>query len=167
MASLVRRFFPVGRCTRGRLIAVLFLISIAKIFADLGSHRRIELTFNLGFSFDALSDPASYPLWRVAGEVVISLVLAYMAVGRLHDIARSGWWLAAIVALPFAGEAIGLPEIAFLSLIAWLALLFWSPTIGPNHYGPDPRGWASREHYDAQQASLNPPQSADNQSAAR
>jgi uncharacterized membrane protein YhaH (DUF805 family) len=167
VASFARRFFPVGRCTRGRLIGVLFLISIAKFLVDLGSRGRIELTFNLGFSFDALSNPASYPLWRVFVEVVVGLIIAYMVVGRLHDISRPGWWLAVIIALPFIGEAIGLPEIAFLSLIIWLALLFWSPTIGPNIYGPDPRGWKSREHYDTQLAELNRPQGTNDQTAAR
>ncbi|KGB53454.1 putative membrane protein [Sphingopyxis sp. LC81] len=167
MQALVRRFFPVGRCTRGRLFALLILGSIGTFAADFATTGRVELMLNLGFRFDALSDPASYAWWRVAAEVVFGLVLVYMAVGRLHDIARPGWWLALLVALPYAGEAVGLPELAFVSLILWLALIFWSPTIGPNAYGADPRGWKSREQYDAQQAALNPKPDSDDQPATR
>ncbi len=167
MQAVLRKLFPVGRCTRGRLIAVLILGSVGTIAADYATFGRAELFLNLGFRFDALSDPLNYPLWRVAVEGVFGLLLAYMAVGRLHDISRSGWWLALLVALPFIGDAIGLSEIAFLSLIGWLALVFWSPTIGPNAYGADPRGWKSREQYDAQQAALNQRPDSNDQSAAR
>ena len=161
------RLFPVGRCTRGRLIAILILGSVGTMAADYASFGRVELLLNLGFRFEALSNPLDYPLWRVAAEGVFGLVLAYMAVGRLHDISRPGWWLALLVALPFIGDAVGLPEIAFLSLIGWLALLFWSPTIGPNIYGADPRGWKSREQYDAQQAALARRPDSSDQSATR
>lgn len=164
---MMSRFYPVGRCTRGRIIGLLVVISIAKFFADFSAYGRMEFMLNLGFGFEALTDPFNYPAWRVAAEAAFSLILAYMAVGRLHDISRPGWWLAVIVALPYVGEAIGLPAIAFVSLIAWLALIFWSPTIGPNAYGPDPRGWKSREHYDAQQATLHPQPDTSDQPAAK
>lgn len=162
MQALLRKLFPVGRCTRGRLIALLILGSVGTFAADFASTGRVNLMLNLGFRFDALTAPADYAWWRVAAEAVFGLVLIHMAVGRLHDISRPGWWLALLVALPYAGEAIGLPEIAFVSLIGWLALIFWSPTIGPNRYGADPRGWQSREQFEAQEAKLHQrPGSAD------
>jgi uncharacterized membrane protein YhaH (DUF805 family) len=155
MNAFAQRFFPIGRCTRGRIVALLIVGSIGTFAADFAATGRVELMLNLGFRFDALSDPANYAWWRIAAEAVFGLILVYAAVGRLHDISRPGWWLAILLALPFAGETIGLPELAFVSLIGWLALIFWSPTIGPNAYGADPRGWKSREQFETQQAALH------------
>lgn len=167
MSSLLRRFFPVGRCTRGRIIGMLVVVSGVTFFADLAAYGQMNFMINLGLSVKALTHPSDYPLWRVAVEAVFGLIVLYMAAGRLHDISRPAWWLAVIVALPYIGEAIGLPAIAFVSLIAWLALIFWSPTVGPNAYGPDPRGWTSREQYDAQQAKLYPQSEGTDQPAAK
>ena len=139
------------------MLACLILGSVGFIFADLQLSGRLRLTLDLGFQWRALRDIANAPLWRIAAEVVYDLVLIYLAVGRLHDISRSGWWLAALAALPFAGLAIGLPEIGAVTIIGWLALVFWPGTIGPNAYGGDPRGWKSREQYEAQKAALERP----------
>lgn len=167
MEEVKRRLFPIGRCTRGQILALLVSISILKFFFNFIAFGQVSLTLNLGFGLEALTDPANYPLWYVATEALFGLSLAYLAVGRLHDIARPGWWLAILLALPYAGDLVGLPEIAFVSLIAWLALIFWSPTIGPNIYGADPRGWTSRDHYEAQRAALRQHPPAEDQAADR
>ena len=156
------RPFPIGRCTRGRIIGLLIFISAAKFWADFFAFGRLQLTLNLGFASNALSNPSDYPPWYVAAEAAFALALAYMAVGRLHDISRSGWWLALIASIAYAADPIGLPALALLSLPLWLALIFWPPAVGPNRYGADPRGWQSRDHYEAQRAALRPlPQDGD------
>ncbi len=52
-----------------------------------------------------------------------------VAVRRLHDIGRSGWWYLLVFAI----------------IIGWIVLLIWfctEGTKGPNEYGPDPKGGA-------------------------
>jgi uncharacterized membrane protein YhaH (DUF805 family) len=77
---------------------------------------------------------------------------------------RSGWWVLTLPALTLlslvAGSSTALggaliPLVLIAVLLAyWLALLLWPGTIGPNRFGPDPRGWDSRAHYDAQRQRL-------------
>lgn len=48
-----------------------------------------------------------------------------VAIRRMHDVGRSGWWLL----------------ILFIPLIGALVVLYWfvqRGTVGPNEYGPDP-----------------------------
>jgi uncharacterized membrane protein YhaH (DUF805 family) len=50
-----------------------------------------------------------------------------VAVRRLHDLDRTGWWLL----------------IGFIPLVGWIILLIWyctRGTAGPNRFGPDPLG---------------------------
>ena len=55
-----------------------------------------------------------------------------VAVRRLHDLDRSGWWIL----------------IGLIPLIGWIILIVWycsRGTVGPNRFGPDPLatdGWA-------------------------
>jgi uncharacterized membrane protein YhaH (DUF805 family) len=86
---------------------------------------------------------------------IASLSLAYLvwwlplpalAVRRLHDQDKAGWW-ALLLVLPTAiarlsGKGVlGTPTLIVLEAIylGGLVLLFWKPTDGPNRYGPDPR----------------------------
>ncbi len=82
-----------------------------------------------------------------------------VAVRRLHDTNRSGWWILAplapyllvIVAVsmsvsspdsaPLAGVIAMVGGLAVLALgITLLVFMFLEGTRGPNHYGPDPKG---------------------------
>lgn len=57
--------------------------------------------------------------------LVILLPSLAVAVRRLHDLGRSGWWLL----------------IWLIPLIGWIILIWWFATKGedgPNGYGPDP-----------------------------
>lgn len=59
----------------------------------------------------------------------LAVLLPHLAVGarRLHDIDRSGWWLL----------------VGFVPLVGWIVLLVFfvqDGTVGPNRYGPDPKG---------------------------
>jgi uncharacterized membrane protein YhaH (DUF805 family) len=60
-------------------------------------------------------------LWSLA-TLLPSLAVA---VRRMHDVGRSGWWLL----------------IAFVPLVGALVILYWfvqRGTVGPNEFGPDP-----------------------------
>jgi uncharacterized membrane protein YhaH (DUF805 family) len=63
----------------------------------------------------------------VGGLVELLLILPSLAVAvrRLHDIDKSGWWLL----------------IGFVPVIGWLVFIYWACTkglLGPNRFGPDP-----------------------------
>ncbi len=58
-------------------------------------------------------------------DIVVALPALAVAVRRLHDIDKSGWWVL----------------LWFVPIIGWLFLLIWhctKGTLGPNRFGPDP-----------------------------
>lgn len=117
-------------------------------------HSLGGLFLNFGVRLDALVAFRTAPLWRIGIEAAYDVVLIILAVARLHDFGKPGWWLAILAALPLAG-AVGLGTApAMIALIGWLAMFFWPGDVGPNAFGPDPRGWQSREHFEQQQRAL-------------
>jgi uncharacterized membrane protein YhaH (DUF805 family) len=75
-----------------------------------------------------------------------------VAVRRLHDIDRSGWWLVApfgftllgflLTSVPGAAGGLGMlalliGSVASVVLLVWLCM---NGTRGPNRFGPDPKG---------------------------
>ena len=99
-------------------------------------------------------------LWSLIGLGLIIPSLA-VAVRRLHDTNRSGWWILAPLVpyvLAFAlmfgsGSKDGFAAagmLGFLCILAAMVLglvllvfMFLDGTPGPNRYGPDPKGRAS------------------------
>jgi uncharacterized membrane protein YhaH (DUF805 family) len=85
-----------------------------------------------------------------------SLLFLWLAWRRFQDHDRPGWLALVPTAyayalwLPPLRLLVLLPELAALVglvlLLALLVGLFLPPTVGPNRYGPDPRGWRSPEH---------------------
>jgi uncharacterized membrane protein YhaH (DUF805 family) len=144
----------IGRYGRGTILLLLLVGSIGFNAVDFMVFQRLSLMLNVGFRFDALGNPAAVPAWRSAAEAAFNIILLVVAIGRLHDADKSGWWLLGLVALPIVALLIGAPSIALVALVGWIALLFWPGTIGPNRFGADRSGWASREQYDAQKATL-------------
>jgi uncharacterized membrane protein YhaH (DUF805 family) len=78
-----------------------------------------------------------------------------VAVRRLHDTNRSGWWLLAPLAgyvVMFIGAGVGGSVGGILAMVGMIAVLglgltlivfmFLEGTRGPNNYGPDPKGEA-------------------------
>ena len=76
-----------------------------------------------------------------------------VAVRRLHDIDRSGWWLAlplivvgifSAMLLLFAVRNVALPiMMVFIAICIFVVLIYWfcqPGTLGPNRYGADPFG---------------------------
>lgn len=99
-----------------------------------------------------------YGLYMIYALAVLVPSIA-VAVRRLHDTDRSGWWilapLAPYVVVILAGMmAVASPDMAavagILAMIAMLAVVvlaivllvfyFMEGTRGPNKYGPDPKG---------------------------
>ena len=64
-----------------------------------------------------------FPLFGLA----IILPSLAVAVRRLHDLDRAGWWI----------------FINLIPIIGWIILIIWyctRGTVGPNRFGPDPLG---------------------------
>ena len=147
MRGLLARLGLLGRSTRtaifGYLVACL-LASVALWFLALGALREQVLR-------GAAVPIAQLPEWVLYVQAAFALALLWLSVRRFQDQDRPGW----IALAPYAASALvwaGLPEI--LGGLVWLAFLIGlilPPTIGPNRYGPDPRGWKSRDHYLQQQ----------------
>lgn len=133
-----------GRSTRTELVAFYLLVM---------------LILALGLALSLI-----VPVLRSAGIAVIGwlLLLALLcpsvalAVRRLHDSGRSGWW--ALLAAPanvldlfhdfYAGPPLepemaaplaDLAGLAGLASLGLLVLLLWNDDPGPNRYGPNPR----------------------------
>jgi uncharacterized membrane protein YhaH (DUF805 family) len=105
----------------------------------------IQIVFSVvlsavGGSAMMMSDPsAAVGLGGAAGVVMLALCVVMLgllipslavAVRRLHDTNRSGWWL-----------LIGL--IPFLGALALLIFYVLDGTPGPNRFGPDPKDRAA------------------------
>ncbi|MEA3035860.1 MAG: hypothetical protein QOH04_1625 [Sphingomonadales bacterium] len=137
-----------GRSRRSELIAfvillwlVNYVLVMALMAAALGGHDSL--------SFETLAS------WAL--NLALACPVAALAVRRLHDSGRSGWW--ALLALP--GTALSLwqdfqllrdgPAILFIETPLWerlafatpslilLVMLLWKDDPEPNRYGPNPR----------------------------
>jgi uncharacterized membrane protein YhaH (DUF805 family) len=99
-------------------------------------------------------------LWALFGLAMIIPGLA-VAVRRLHDTNRSGWWILAPIAgyilvwigvgMAASGSSmgsvlatVGMLVAAVLGLTV-LVFMFLDGTQGPNRYGPDPKGRADAQ----------------------
>lgn len=57
-----------------------------------------------------------------------------LSVRRFHDLNQTGWLVLVFVLLSFV------PLIGFVVSIGWLIWFAMPGTVGPNKYGPDPKG---------------------------
>lgn len=151
---MAKRVGPIGRFGRTTMLLWLIVGSIGFTVVDFMVFKHLNLMINIGFRFDALAHFQSVVIWRLAAEIIFDIVLLTIAIGRLHDVGQSGWWLAGLAAIPTLAVISGVSWLAMLAVIGWIALLFWPGTIGPNQYGADRLGWKSREDYEAQKRAL-------------
>ncbi|WP_293404335.1 DUF805 domain-containing protein [Phenylobacterium sp.] len=110
----------------------LFLIGIQIVFSILiGMVGGPTAVADPTDPFAVLNGPAK-ALYGVFGLVMLGLLIPSLAVAmrRLHDTNRTGWWL-----------ALGL--IPFLGALVLLIFYVLDGTPGPNKYGPDPKGRVS------------------------
>lgn len=115
-----------GRAARSEfwyfwLFSMIVLIIAMIIDGMLGT------TFSMTNPATGLEQSAGYGFVYVLTAIALLLPSLAVAVRRLHDTDRSGWWLL----------------IGFIPLIGAIVLLIWyvtRGTPGDNRYGPDPLG---------------------------
>ena len=126
-----------GRSTRTELLGYLvvsWVLATATNWAVIALGASGVLSIDLGIASVSLA----YLVWW--------LPLPALAVRRLHDQDKPGWWalllvLPTVIAWLGGKESLGAAGLIVLEAIylGGLVLLFWKPTDGPNRYGPDPR----------------------------
>jgi uncharacterized membrane protein YhaH (DUF805 family) len=134
-----------GRINRAKYWLAVLIYFVAAIVLAL-----------LGFMADQIIGGVGL-LYGIVGTVVyVALLVSGIAVGikRLHDRAKSGWWLLAFYVLPtlimligtLLSWGVGSMVISGLFSLIALAISIWAfvelgclrGTVGPNRYGPDP-----------------------------
>lgn len=110
--------------------------------------------------------------WRPLLGLLLTLAFLWLSVRRINDQDRPGSVALAAAALGLVvvptgfGIAVRAPivplpvEVALALILGYIVLLCLPGTVGPNRYGPDPRGWKSREHYLEQRRALARPGSS-------
>jgi uncharacterized membrane protein YhaH (DUF805 family) len=143
------KFFTSARVGRADFFFGLIAINALFLAGLLFLSGRIGLTVELGFRTQAAlvgNEPIKVTALRIASDAL----LGWFVIRRIHDTGRPGWWALARPVLPLLLGGLG----ALLSLLGLIALFFVRGTIGPNAFGPDPRGWTSREQFDEQERRL-------------
>ncbi len=98
------------------------------------------LAFALGGNFETGDiNPIGMVLFGILALYVLAVIIPGIAlyVRRLHDINQTGWIYLAIVV------ASAIPLIGLLASIASIVIACLPGTVGPNKYGPDPKGGVS------------------------
>ena len=134
----------LGRSTRTSLLKLIVACLLASVVLFV---LRLELSSGrVNPDSAAIRLLATLLPWLKAGATVLFF---WLAARRFQDQDRLGW----LALLPWAASATLLflpapPVLPLLILLVFLVALFLPGTVGPNRYGPDPRGWRSREHYE-------------------
>ena len=135
-----------GRSTRTDLLRLIVACLLASVALFVLQHEILRGGVRSDAGIAAVRMLAAALPWI---EAAAFLLFLWLAVRRFNDQDRPGW----LAFLPWAAAAVALQapvpgEVAFLIVAAFLVALFLPGTIGPNRYGPDPRGWRSPEHYE-------------------
>ena len=101
------------------------------------SDRACRSEYWYWFLFAVLGAVVTYTIDMVLGAPVTNTIFSLgtflpgiaVAVRRLHDLDRSGWWIFLFL----------VPLVGFIILIVWYCT---KGTDGPNRFGPDPLGGA-------------------------
>lgn len=126
-----------GRINRAKYW-LTFLIYFVALFA-------LYIRFGLFFSFP--TDPVGIILTFAIPFIPIVISSVALAIKRLHDRNKSGWWLLVFYLLPGVIDNIGMyTAVQLVFHLASLALSIWAlvelgflrGTSGSNKYGPDP-----------------------------
>ena len=148
-----------GRSQRSDFITYLFaslLVALATYL--IGSSPEARIVTPEGTT---ILSGAGTPLeWLVAlAQWFMSVWLTVFLCRRLHDQDLSSIYL---LILLVTGSLLGLANFGnsllvvyfTISVLIIFAVIFVRGTIGPNRFGPDPRGWKSEKHYEQELARL-------------
>ena len=137
-----------SRMGRGNFVFGALGLAIAWAVAQYLVTGAINPMLELGSKFrpEALRGGAA-DLALVA--LALDAGLLWFVVRRLHDAGLTGWWSLALIAAPFLS-----PAGSVLVLGGLIVLVALPGQIGPNPFGPDPRGWTSKAQYEQQQQRL-------------
>ena len=146
LQKVLRRLGLLGRTTRTNLLAYLIVVAALNVALFLFAITTARSAAPSAARMEALQALAlANPLLAAADN----LIFLWLAARRFQDQDRPGWLALAPSAFLLFVLVIPLPSpVALLGMIAFVIALFLPGTIGPNRYGPDPRGWRSREHYE-------------------
>lgn len=88
-----------------------------------------------GGDFENLS-PISMGLFGILGLYALAIIIPSIAlfIRRLHDINQTGWIYLGLVIASL------IPVLGLLASIAQIVICCIPGTVGPNKYGPDPKG---------------------------
>jgi uncharacterized membrane protein YhaH (DUF805 family) len=148
-----------GRSRRTDFVTIIFaslFFSIAAYFVTLEMEHRIVTPEDI---FVLATNPRPIDWALAAANWFLSVWFVVFLCRRLHDQNASAallplhfgiFWL--IGTLEFGGWLTLLYLGSFWIIL--FAVIFRRGTIGPNRFGPDPRGWESPEHFEREQARL-------------
>jgi uncharacterized membrane protein YhaH (DUF805 family) len=146
VGEVLRRVGLLGRTTRTNLLTYLVVVTALNVALFLFAITTLRVPAPSAARLDALHALALVNPLLAAADGVIFL---WLTARRLQDQDRPGWLALAPSALLLVASFVSLPPILVLLLLAgFFVALFLPGSIGPNRYGPDPRGWRSREHYE-------------------
>lgn len=144
------KFWTSPRIGRGDFFFALVGLNAAYLAAQYWLFGVIDLMLQFGFRSDPWTLPMQPPS-LIALRAAFDAALLWCIARRLRDAGLSGWIALAALALPLALGGVG----ALVTMIGMIVLFFVPGTIGPNRFGPDPRGWKSREHFEEQRRRLS------------
>lgn len=146
LREVLRRLGLLGRTTRTRLLAYLIVVAVLNVAWFLFAVETVRAHAPSPARIVAVNSFALASPFLTAAD---NLIFLWLAARRFQDQDRPGWLALAPSGFLLAMFLARLPPLlALLGLVAFVIALFLPGTVGPNRYGPDPRGWRSREHYE-------------------
>lgn len=138
------RALVTARMGRANFLFGILGLAIAWVAAQFALSGWLNLMLELGpkTRFEAFG---TAPPLLLAAALALDIALFWFVARRLRDIGVPGWGALGLLLVPLFGS------VGLILLIGGLIALVALPgQIGPNRFGPDPRGWTSRAQYDAQ-----------------
>lgn len=143
------KFWISPRVGRGDFFFSVVGLNISYVALQFWLAGGLELMLEVGFR-TRVTSLSVLPIELTLLRLGFDAVLLWCVVRRLRDVGVPGWTALLALGLPLLLGSLG----ALATMVGLVALFFIPGTIGPNRFGPDPRGWQSREHFDEQQRHL-------------
>ena len=137
-------FFISPRVGRGDFVFGVVSVAalwVAGLYTITGG---LLFTLELGFKTE-IGAVGREPFEITILRLFCDALLVWFAIRRLRDAGYNGLYVLVPIVLGLLG-----PIGAVLMITSIVAILVLPGEIGPNRFGPDPRGWKSKEQYDEQ-----------------